>query len=297
MAIEVLTLRAAGIGDLLTAVPALRALAQGHSRKELTVAAPDWLHPLVGLIPGVTRAVGIDGLMPRQDLSACLVFNMHGRGPQSHQALLRANPRELVAFACPTVWECGPEWFIDPDEPERARFCRLVQWVGIDADPDQLGIKRPHVQVPRGRVVLHVGGSDPERRWPPGHFAQLIPKLHGHDLVVTGGPGDVVRAQQVAHEAQLPGDRVLAGRLDLAQFAALVAEARLLVTADTGAAHLAHAYGVASVVIFGPASTGQWGPPDSVPSTVVQAAGTHPRASDVPVADVEKVVLLLLEES
>jgi ADP-heptose:LPS heptosyltransferase len=54
---------------------------------------------------------------------------------------------------------------------------------------------------------------------------------------------------------------VLAGRLGLDEFAAVVAAARLVVTADTGAGHLATAYGRPSIVIFGPAPPEEWGPP------------------------------------
>jgi ADP-heptose:LPS heptosyltransferase len=54
---------------------------------------------------------------------------------------------------------------------------------------------------------------------------------------------------------------MLAGRLALDGLAALVAGSRLVISADTGAAHLASAYGVPSVVIFGPAPVEEWGPP------------------------------------
>ena len=292
-----LALRAAGVGVLLTAVPALRAVAQCDGVRRLEIAAPGWLHPLVHLVPGVAGAVDVDGLIPRRDLSDAVAFNMHGRGPQSHQALMTREPRELVAFACPGVWETGPEWFVDPEEPERERFCRLVRWIGLDADPELVGIRRPDRRSSYGHVVLHVGGTDPRRRWPPEYFADLARRLAGHRIVLTGGPADIVIARRTAHLAGLASDQVLAGRLGLEDLAALIADARLVVTGDTGAAHLAHAYGVASVVVFGPASPGQWGPPTAVRSIVLRGPGEEPLAADVPVADVEKSVAALLEQS
>lgn len=295
MAVAMLSLRAAGVGDLLTAVPALRALADHQGPPGILVAAPQWLHPLVALIPGVVDSVPVDGLTPRQDLSEMVAFNMHGRGPQSHQAMLSRHPKELVAFHCPGTWEFGPQWWLDEDEPERQRLCRLVRWVGIDADSDRLAIRRPDRDVPRDRIVLHVGGTEPRKRWPAGHFAALARRLPTRDILVTGGPGDVVAAQQVAHAAGLKREQVLAGRLDLVEFAAVIADARLLVSGDTGAAHLAHAYGITSVLVFGPASPGQWGPPPGLPSQVLRAPGREPQAADVPVDDVEKAVNLVLE--
>jgi ADP-heptose:LPS heptosyltransferase len=59
----------------------------------------------------------------------------------------------------------------------------------------------------------------------------------------------------------LPVTAVLAGNLSLGEFAATIAAARLVVSADTGAAHLASAYSTPSVVLFGPAPPEIWGPP------------------------------------
>ncbi|MEV5769535.1 glycosyltransferase family 9 protein, partial [Micromonospora sp. NPDC052213] len=45
----ILVLRALGVGDLVTAVPALRGLRAGLPGRELVLAAPDWLAPLAEL--------------------------------------------------------------------------------------------------------------------------------------------------------------------------------------------------------------------------------------------------------
>jgi ADP-heptose:LPS heptosyltransferase len=65
----------------------------------------------------------------------------------------------------------------------------------------------------------------------------------------------------VAQAARLPATAVLAGRTDTRRLAALVAGARLVVSADTGVGHLATAYGTPSVVLFGAESPERWGPP------------------------------------
>lgn len=293
MALDLVALRAAGVGDLLTAVPALRALGR-HG--QLTLAAPAWLHPLAPLIPGVADVVDVTGLRPARSLRGAVAFNLHGCGPQSHNALLASDPQDLVAFRCPQTWEFGPCWSIKEDEPERERFCRLLQWVGVAADPGEVAIDMPPADpAVHDAIVLHVGGTDAARRWPPESFAELARALPRHQIVITGGPGDLITARRTAELADIEPQRVLAGRLALDEFAAVVAHARLLVTGDTGAAHLAHAYGIRSVVVFGPASVGQWGPPPGSPSRVVRAAGPAPRAADVPVEPVQAHVQDLLE--
>ncbi|MEJ7706779.1 MAG: glycosyltransferase family 9 protein [Nocardioidaceae bacterium] len=45
------------------------------------------------------------------------------------------------------------------------------------------------------------------------------------------------------------------------ELAALVSSARLVVSGDTGVAHLASSYATPSLVLFGPVSPALWGPP------------------------------------
>jgi ADP-heptose:LPS heptosyltransferase len=67
-------------------------------------------------------------------------------------------------------------------------------------------------------------------------------------------------ARSVARAAGLSAADVHAGRTDLAELAALVAGAALVVCGDTGVAHLATAYRTPSVLLFGPVSPARWGP-------------------------------------
>jgi len=68
-------------------------------------------------------------------------------------------------------------------------------------------------------------------------------------------------AERIAADAGLAPEAVLAGRTDLIGLAAVVAAAGRVACGDTGVAHLATAYGVPSVVLFGPTPPAEWGPP------------------------------------
>ena len=105
------------------------------------------------------------------------------------------------------------------------------------------------------------------RRWPPARFVAVAITLRaqGHRVVVTGSQAEIELATFVARAAGLPPGDVLAGRTDLAELAAVVAEARLVVSNDTGTAHLATACRTPSVVIFGPMAPSLWGPPPDRP--------------------------------
>jgi ADP-heptose:LPS heptosyltransferase len=83
----------------------------------------------------------------------------------------------------------------------------------------------------------------------------------GRTVFLTGTEDEAPLASSVAAMAGLPSSAVLAGRTDVAQLAALVSAAGLVLSADTGVAHLATAMGTPSVVLFGPVSPAEWGPP------------------------------------
>lgn len=261
----ILVLRALGVGDLATAAPALRALRAAHPDRELVLAAPGWLAPLVELVGGVDRLVPTDGLgRPGAALrNPRVAVNLHGRGPESHRMLAGTHPGRLLAYASPEAGHRdGPDW--RADEHEVDRWCRLLDWYGIPADRADLDLLRPAPgDVPTGVTVLHPGSKVPAKRWPPGRFAALARELaaRGHRVVLTGSPDERATAQRIAAGAGLPADAVLAGRTDLGRLAALVAYARVVVSGDTGVAHLATGYRTPSVVLFGPVSPARWGPP------------------------------------
>jgi ADP-heptose:LPS heptosyltransferase len=262
----VVAYRALGLGDFLTGVPAYRALRAAFPDDDLVLAAPP---QLAGLAP-LTRA--IDRVVPTAPLEAppvadtAVAINLHGRGPQSHRAVLASGPRRLVAFACAGVSHDGPGW--TEDEHEVARWCRMLTESGIPADgsPERLRIDAPRRPAPRhavGATVIHPGAASAARRWPPARYAAVArsERAAGRAVVVTGGAPEVRVAREVAERAGLGARAVLAGRTDLADVAAVVAAAARVVCGDTGMAHLATALGTPSVVLFGPTSPAHWGPP------------------------------------
>lgn len=252
MALELLALRGLGLGDLLTAVPALRALRQAFPGHRVTIAAPAALAPLMPLIGAVDDQIDVSGPGPVPFDRPDIAVNLHGRGPQSVEALRATRPGLLISYGA------GPSW---PEQVhEVRRWCDLLEWHGIKADPDDLTLG---VSDRSGPVVVHPGAAFPARRWPPERFARVAAALdHAlDDVVVTGSAAEAGIARKVAGLAGLPPDRVLAGRTDLAALVELVSRARLVVSGDTGVAHLATAFCVPSVVLFGPVPPALWGPP------------------------------------
>jgi ADP-heptose:LPS heptosyltransferase len=258
-----LVLRPLGLGDLLTGVPAIRAVRAAVPDHRLVLATTEALRPLAELIDAV------DEVLPARELEPldwtgpppALAVDLHGKGPASHEIVAALQPGRLLCFGSPGY--PGPTWYAD--EHEVARWCRLVsEGLGVDADPDALDIAVPAVAPPvRDVAVVHPGAAYPGRRWPPDRLAAVARHLAdgGADVRITGGPAEVELARSVAETAGLGPDAVLAGRTTSLELAATVAAARVVVSGDTGIAHLATAYRRPSVVLFGPVSPALWGPP------------------------------------
>lgn len=259
----VLVLRALGMGDLLTGVPALRAVRARYPRARLLLAAPTWLGPLVRLIGCVDEIVPHDGIaaLPWPWDAPDVAVNLHGRGPQSHRLLQALSPAHLLAFTnVEAGFHGGPQWAAEEHEVER--WCRMLGAYGILADPDDLLIRRPGLAPDlRGVVVIHPGASVAHRRWSPARFAVVAADLasRGLRVVVTGSPAEEGIAREVVTAAKLPRAALLAGRLSLLQLATVVSGAALVVSSDTGIAHLATALRTPSVTVFGPVPPSQWG--------------------------------------
>ena len=263
---SIVVLRALGLGDLLTAIPALRGLRASYPDADITLAAPSALTPiaeLAGAVDGVADTAPLRPL-PRALHGADMAVNLHGRGPESIRLLIATRPRQLISFAHDVLPATRglPRW--TADEHEVTRWCRLLAESGMRADPSALGLCHPATPPPvHGALIVHPGAGSGARRWPPPRWAAVIRELlpEGFPVVVTGTLGERALAGQVAALADLPGGSVLAGHTDLSALAALTASASLVLSGDTGMAHLAAAYARPAVTLTGPVPPRLWGPP------------------------------------
>lgn len=266
---NILVLRALGLGDLLTAVPALRGLRRHYPDARVQLAAPLRFRELA-LLTGA-----IDDVLPTEclgDLDAmpapqALAVNLHGCGPESIEHLLAWRPNSVITHCHRCHPElAGPPWRHDIHEVNR--WCSLLEWSGIICESTDVTLPRPPVALDQaGAVVIHPGASALARQWPPKRFAAVAKALcdEGHEIVITGSTSEFELAHSVARAAGLPRTAVVAGLLDVIALAGLIADSRLVICGDTGVAHLAAATGTASVVLFGPTAPSRWGPRGPAP--------------------------------
>lgn len=147
----------------------------------------------------------------------------------------------------PTAWPDMAATLIDGPTPP---LFRAADWPAPPCRP----FERP--QAPY--CVLHVGASTPLKHWSAANWLTLANWLfsQGYQVAWSGGKGEEALVRQCDPEGRYPS---YAGQLDLAQLWHLLADAALLVSPDTGVAHLGKAANVPCITLFGPGSAQIYG--------------------------------------
>jgi ADP-heptose:LPS heptosyltransferase len=104
---------------------------------------------------------------------------------------------------------------------------------------------------PGDYVVLHAGAGHPRKEWPIDRWRSVARSLAdaGVPLVLTGAGSEQLRAADELERA-VPEALNLSDRLTWPEFRAVIAGARLLLSVDTVAMHLAGASGVPCVALM-----------------------------------------------
>ena len=104
-------------------------------------------------------------------------------------------------------------------------------------------------------VLMHPGASAASRRYPPAHWARAIRLLYrdpGLPIVVTGLPSEAELVDSILAAADVPNDSVLslAGQLSLGELGAAIALASVVVSNNSGPAHISAALGTPLVDLY-----------------------------------------------
>ncbi len=303
-----------GLGDMLCAVPALRALRSAYGRAEITLIGlpavawlvdryPDYVDTLLPFpgFPGIPEkpyspAALADFLCELQASPFDVAIQLHGCGTVSNAFTALLGARCTAGLYCPGQFCPAPETFFRYPErgPEVRRWLYLTEQLdcperdetlyfpirpadreALAAHPGLAGLEPGHY------VVVHPGARDSLRRWPAACFAAVADGLaeRGYRIVLTGSAQERRTAATVAelmtHEACN-----VAGETELGAAAALLDEAALLVTNDTGISHLAAALATRSVVVFLASDPDRWAPIDRRRHRPVLARGLAGRVAD-----------------
>jgi heptosyltransferase-2 len=276
------------VGDAVMALPALEALrtlapdaeidVMAHPRVSPLVAAIDWIRgrPAVpgrgspgwrAVIAGLRRRGYAIGITLAPSFSSAFVLAAGGarrrigrRGGGRDFLLTEALPpgnrrRSQVAQYVDIVRALGP---VPADPPLRL----AVPAHHRDAARAWLAA---HGLEPRGFVALAPGASyGPAKMWPVERFAETargMEAAHGFPAVVVGAPGERERLDAVA--AAIGRSAHVFDRPNLLDAAALLGDAVVLLSNDTGALHLGRAAGTRVVGLFTSTSPEWTGPAET----------------------------------
>jgi len=283
-----------GLGDMLCAVPAWRALRAAWPNAHITLIGLPSARWITARFPQyIDRVMVMPGFpgLPDQPLAVedvppfltimqherfDLALQMHGSGTTSNVLTMLLGARTAAGFAAPGHYRPAAQAFIPypPHEHEVLRHLRLIDSLGVPLQGDWLefgvtladrqglqAVDGAHGLQPGEYVCIHPGASTPTRRWSPHRFAHVADALaaQGLQVVLTGGAAETEIAAAVAQVMRAPALN-LAGHTDLGTLAALLQAARLVVCNDTGVSHLAAAVGTPSMVVFLEDARQQWAP-------------------------------------
>lgn len=144
---------------------------------------------------------------------------------------------------------CGPPG--DGTPPPGAAM-RLAATPEEETEADAI-LERAGVGPGRRFALLNPGGNNPAKRWPADRFAELGRRLredHALAVLVNGSPNEAELTAEIA--SGCGGADLVALGNTLGALKAIVRRSSLMVTNDTGPRHIAIAFGVPTVSLFGP---------------------------------------------
>jgi ADP-heptose:LPS heptosyltransferase len=290
-------LRALQLGDMLCSVPALRALRGRFPRARITLIGLPWARAFAsrfnGYLDGFLEFPGFPGLPERQAsprgfdrflreaaaLRLDLALQMHGDGSITNGILAMLGARRMAGFRGPDAQAVPPGMEATPwpgQGSEIRRLLALTSFLGAPARGENLEWPVCAEDVAELKalpgagglragayVCVHPGARSATRRWPVERFADVADRLAamGFPAVLTGSEEERALTGSLAqHMTSRALD--LGGRLSLGALGALLSDARLLISNDTGVSHLAAALGVPSVVVFNTSDATRWAPLD-----------------------------------
>ncbi len=283
---NILAVRFARIGDVVLLLPALARLKSSFGGARLTLATGSRSAPIAELCPHIDEVISVDRIRMRDgtrrealrdiwrlvgDLRSRrfdLVVDFHSfretnllarfSGARYRLGMKRADRAYL-----PFCFNLPPA-----EEDKRLHVSEMFQRV-VEHVPGVSGsqfIESPVIEVgpnihvpiaspvdPGPSVILYVGASVPERRWPASRFAALASNVAarwGATVYVLSGVSEVEQSIAFQVKSEAGPSAQLFTDLGLQEMASVIAGADLMVSNDSGPMHIGSALGVPTLGIF-----------------------------------------------
>ncbi len=286
---EILAIRFARLGDVALLLPALARLKASFPEARLSLMTGSRCAPLARLCPHLDEVLSVDRLAMRDgpviralgDIRR-LVREVRARGFDLVVDFHSFRETNLLSWASGARYRMGmkrsdraylPFCFNLPPALEdkgihvAEMFERVVgNLPGTLAPPSS---RRPLLEIPSdvrsrvealvakstGKVVLYVGASVIDRRWPSAGFAAVadhaMANWKAKVLILAGASGAEERIAEETRQLVRQQESVLImPGLSIAELAGTIGSANLMISNDTGPMHIGAAMGVPTLGIF-----------------------------------------------
>lgn len=292
--------RALQLGDLLCAVPAVRALRAAYPQAEITLLGLPWAKSLPERFPeyfdGFVHFPGYPGL-PEQPVNPAafteflqqmqqqhldLALQMQGNGTFVNPMMELLGAKHTAGFCVPQDY-CPGDLFLEYPNGGSEIERHLALMHHLDIPPAGTGLEFPLTEKDRAEVLqlnlaiedrkymcIHPGSRGDWRQWPPPYFAALgdYCATQGMNVLITGTKEErSITASVVRHMKQPAVD--LTGKTSLGAVGYLISRAFALISNCTGVSHIASACKTPSIVISMDGEPGRWGPLDKSLHTTI----------------------------
>jgi len=288
---RILLVKLSSFGDVLHALPTLEALRAAYPLAHITWLVEAAYAPLLSGHPALDEVWIGPRLRPAEFFSGSnparlrrliqqlrarpfdLVLDVQGLLKSAVWVALARSPRKVGYDKTRELSYLALTERVEPFDPEAhavRRYLNLAHYLGappalprfrlgLDAAADIAALIPAAADWPL--AVLHPGARWATKLWPPASWARLAEWFYaqGFQVAVTGSAADRELVAVIAAQCQTPLVN-LAGRTSLAQLAGILRKARLAVTTDTGAMHLAASLGTPVAALFGPTAPWRTGP-------------------------------------
>ncbi len=304
MSEQILVLFRKQLGDLLILQPAISLLAERH-QLPVRVFCRDGMDDLLSLMPGqVSRA----GKWP-QRYRAVYSFDPKP-GATLYAALARSREKHLLLTRRSFVrgWHrqiFDQFGFLEERQLYRGEiFYRLAGGLPENFQPPRLDSPPADwslPSLPENYVLIHPTAAWRQKCWDPERWVAAVePWCAGREWVITSGSAEW-EVELASRLASLLGQRAhnLAGKTSLRQYISLLHGASAVLCVDGSASHIAAAFGVPSLTLFGPSNAVQWHYPGPERLSVLaadHAPGSQPVLDTLPVAPVRAALAQILGE-
>ena len=320
--------RALYLGDMLCIIPVTRALRKAWPASEIYLIGLPWQEDFVNRFsqhfdrfiefpgwPGLPEQSPDGGrilefLHQVRSHEFDLVLQMQGNGDITNSMCMLWNATKVCGLRKEGGYAPDPSLFpvSEDNEHETLRFMKLLDCLGIprqgihlefpiapaESIAANLILKKETLEDGR-YVCIHPGARDPRRRWPVQNFAYIAQQLisTGKKVVLTGSKEEEHLLRDLQHKIDKPVVNIVErhGHLSAGELAALLKNALLMVSNDTGVSHIASALGVRSVILFSPHSAfSRWRPLNANRHVAVSfEKGRDPEAvAKIVLAEIEK---------